>query len=438
MWTRIASGVLAATSVAAACSSTDAEAIGEATGPTTGASTTSTTIPNRPPTIRPIPSARATIGETYTDAVVVSDPDGDVPTIAFVLDRGSPAGVEPITNARGAITGFEWTPTEPGEWTLEVLAVDPDGLQHMRSIDFVARAHRPVDLLLALGGSLAAGAGRDRSDVLGSDDCWRAEGPAYPTRVFERLIDRGALAPEAEYLTGACRDMTSAGLTRTDVTLTDGSGDRSGEAATSIEHAVGLNPTIVLVGPGIADIAEPSLEDLFVTTPDDDVRRVDRDLLDGRITLAVEQLALAVDELLERTDARIVVTDVPKPTAPDPVGVDGCDGECFDSASTFVFEELNGAIALRFASLAPDRISFVSFVSGFDGRTAPNAYGPDALRDLGPFGDLVGRLTDVSAAHCAAGDGPENTLVSRFDCVHPNDEGHEVLAELVVAALAEI
>jgi hypothetical protein len=225
-----------------ACSSV--APIAESTTSTTTTVAPTTTVGNRPPSIRPMVSARAEIGQVFSDAIIASDPDGD----PVVVDLGvSPSGFSPTVNARGGIIGFEWSPSVPGEWYVEVTATDTSGATTSAVLHLIARAERSIDLVLSMGDSIAAGFGRDRSDFLGTDECYRSEEDAYPTRTTDALVAAGALSDEAQVLLVGCDGMTSASLRSKVVRATDPEGDPVSGSATQVQWATDLNPTIIML-----------------------------------------------------------------------------------------------------------------------------------------------------------------------------------------------
>lgn len=419
--------------VLVACSSGAPVAESATSAPSTIATTT---VGNRPPSIRPMVSARAEVGEVFTDAIVATDPDGD----PVVIDLGpSPSGLSPTVNTRGRIVGYEWTPSVPGEWYVEVTATDGSGLSTSAELHLIARSERSIDLVLSMGDSIAAGFGRDRSDFLGTDQCYRSEEDAYATLTTEALVDAGALSDEAQLLLLGCEGTSSASLRREAVRATDPNGDQMAGSATQLQWAADLNPTIIMLTIGGEDIGLFDPEGLFTEDGGETPAMLDRAALTSATESLESELTAIVGELLTTTDAHIALTTYYDPTASDPTGIDRCRASCFVDVMDDVVSSLNESI-LRSADAYPaDRITIVRLDGGNDVWEASNGAGPDILRGgLGALQGLVDRFTRGSNATCADSGSPERDLVSALDCVHPNSEGHVVIAELVTEALLSI
>lgn len=399
----------------------------EALGPAGSAlSATTTTIANRAPEFRRLSVARAELGQRFSEAIIASDPDGDDVTVRL---GSAPPGFAPIINSRGSITGFDWRPLEAGEWEVEVTATDPFGARTTEAIQLVARAARSVPLVLSMGDSIAAGFGRDRSDFLGTDDCFRSEDDAYATRTTEALVDAGALAEDAEVLLLGCAGATSESLLAEPIHATDDAGGREEGERSPVAWAAMLNPTIITVTIGGEDMGffERDL-------PLGDVS----DVASSRRELE-SQLDRVLDQLLRTTDAHIAITTYYDPTASDPIGVEGCRGDCFSDAMGALVDQLNDAIVGSSERASADRVSIVHLDGENDVWEASNGLGPDFLREnLGPFGGVLDRFTQGSSATCADGGSPPEDLVSSLDCVHPNTAGHRRISQLVTDALLSL
>ena len=206
-----------------------------------------------------------------------------------------------------------------------------------------------------------------------------------------------------------------------------------------LQWAAELNPTIVSVTVGADDIGLSDPTALFGRA---DTGEVDLGVteLEERLDRFGVGLRRVLDTLITKTDAHVALTTYYDPTADDPVGIDGCSGTCFAAAMGDVIEALNDRLRVVAADQPASRVTLVELDDAFAGARAPNGFGPDLVRelDLGPFGGVVDRFTGGTSAYCADGDGPEETLVSRLDCRHPNDGGHAVVAERVARALFEI
>ena len=434
-WSRILAAVLAAGVIAAACSGegqptgADDPAV-DASVPTTLATST-TQPPNRPPELRVVPIGRAEIGQRLTEPILGFDPDGDDVVVSV---EGGPLGFSPTLNTRGRVTGFAWEPVEPGEWTVAVTAVDPDGATTVVDVTLVARNPRSLDLVLAMGDSVAAGFGRDRSDFLGSDECFRSEESAYGLQTHAELVEVGSLESEADALLVACTGTTTASMLDTPVIGTGPDGDVNDLPARSqLQWAVDLNPTIVTLTVGAADFGlfDPADFEVVVAADDEDLAARRRD--------AEEALAELVDRLVTETDAHIAITTYFDPTAADPVGIDGCEGQCFAASYGERILALNAAIETVAGEQSEGRVSLIRLDGANDVWEAGNAVGPDGLREgLGPLQGVIDRFTGGGGATCAADGAPEEDFISGLDCLHPNADGHVEISRLVVDALLSI
>ncbi len=431
--------VFSAASLLASCSSDRGTLAPEpdlgSTAPITVAPTT--TVANRPPDVRAVPLARAEIGERYSDAIVASDPDGD--EVIVRLGQG-PIGFAPVVNSRGAITGFDWRPTEPGQWSVDVTATDAAGLTTTAEIVLLGRASRPHPLVLAMGDGIAAGFGRDRSDFLGTDDCFRSESDAYAVITTEALVDAGALDTTAEVLVVGCADATLDLLTSEPLHATTGSGDRVDDKRTQMGWASSLNPTIITLTIGGSTGGFSDVDSFFRRDAgNDDVAYLDEAGLAGAQQMVRNDLQRTLEELLQTTDAHVAITTYYNPTAAVPIGIDGCAGACFGEAMEQIVGGLNDAIIGAVRAVSSERISLVRLDGADDVWEASNGLGPDFVRDgLGPFQGVVDRFTGGSSSTCADDGDPPEDLVSALDCVHPNTDGHRRIAERVTEALLSI
>lgn len=423
----------------AACSSSGDASAAEPTPDTAPRSTEAptTTAANRPPQLRMVPSARSEIDVRYSDAIIASDPDGD----EVVVRVGSgPLGFSPIVNSRGAVTGFEWRPTEPGTWDVDVTATDVAGASSVTTLRLIGRAPRPTSLVLAMGDSIAAGHGRDRSDFLGTDECFRSERDAYATLTTDALIEAGSLADDAGVLVVACAETTVHALSTDVIHATNSSGDRLTEERTQMGWASSLNPTIITLTVGGESGGFFGVESLLIPE------------IEGREEVGLDEAALAqthrdlthdltsvLAALLDTTDAHIVITTYYDPTAADPIGVEGCAAECFGAAMNLMVGGLNDAILGAVDLVSSQRVSVARLDGPGDVWEASNGVGPDFVRDgLGPLQGLVDRFTGGSSGTCADDGDPPEDLVSALDCLHPNEAGHRAIADRVTDVLLSI
>lgn len=402
---------------------------GAAVASSTSSTTTTTAAPNRPPELRVVEQGRAEVGQRLAEPILAFDPDGD-DVVVTVTD--GPLGFSPTLNTRGRVTGFSWEPTEPGEWTVEVTGTDPEGATTSIDVLLVARNPRSIDMLLAMGDSVAAGFGRDRSDFLGADDCFRSEEAAYGLQSHEELIEVGALETGAETLLVACAGASTEALISSPVTATDEIGNVRDEPARSqLQWALDLNPTIVTVTIGVSDVGLFDA-DVLVETIGAPSEGDQRDALRTN-------LQTILDALVTSTDAHIAITTYYDPTAEIPNGIEGCEGDCFAAEFADRLEELNSTIAEGVEQYPEGRVSLVRLDGVNDVWEAGNATGPDVLRDgLGPLQGVVDQFTGGGGATCAASGNPTLDLISGLDCVHPNADGHMEIRRLVVDALLSI
>lgn len=373
----------------------------------------------------------------WSDAIVAIDPDGDAVSIRILE---STPGFFPSTNANGLITGFEWQPEGAGQWSVDVVASDSEGHTTLEQIELVARYPRDDDLLLAMGDSVSAGFGRDRSDYLGPDNCWRSEQSAYPSLVFDQLVESGELSPTASYLMVSCSGTNAGEMLDRPVRATRRDGSTVPGERPQLDWAVEQNPTIITLTVGANDILTIDPSTIVVDDAGDDyTRAIDEPEMQARLDGVSTALGEILRTIVTSTDAHVALTTSYNPTAVVPVGVDGCGAVCFRLASTVVTERLNDVI-LELAARQPEgRVTVVRIDEVFAGHEATNGFGPDILREtnFGPFQDLVSQITRDTFPYCSDQDGNDETYVTRLDCVHPNDDGHRAIASAVAAELAE-
>ncbi len=424
----------------AGCSSSTGEQVADADGTatsTTAVQTTTTSAP-APPELVMAGIARAEIGQEFTDAVVAVDPNGD--DTAIEVTGRAPAGFSTIQNSRGRLTGFRWQPERAGQWDVELTATDTGGLSTTETIRLIARYPRPRDLLIAMGDSVAAGFGRDRSDFAGSDECFRSEGDSYARHTYDALVEAGSLAEDAELLIVACAGATAATLSSFAVTATTADGEVVGEPQSQLDAVIERNPTIVTLTVGATDVS--MFDAAALTNPgaaDDPDRAIDQFLVDNALRRLTTHLGLTLDALVRSTDAHVVVTTWYDPTAAIPIGVEGCTGECMVSVMANVVEATNDVIVAAVAAQPAGRVSLARLDGQADVWEAKNGLGPDVLRDgLGPLQGLVDAFTGGTTATCADEGSPPQDLISSLDCSHPNEAGHREIARVVTETLLDI
>lgn len=386
----------------------------EAAQTTSTTSSPPTTAANRPPVLEVTDTARADVGSTWSDAIIASDPDGD-PVRVTVGEM--PLGFFPTTTSRGLINGFEWRPPEPGQWMVELEVTDEQGLRTARQIVLIGRNPRNVDLLLSVGDGVAAGEGLDRGDLLRRNDCGRAEEEAYPRLAFDALRATGSLADEAQIVSVACNGMSAAKLHTEVMIATDAEGDELFDERTTFDWAIELNPTIITITVGAADLSIADPEELI------ELGVLDQEQLAERLAVFEDQLDAFTDVLVTHTDAHIALTTYANPTADDPHGIDDCEAECFADAMSMIFEQLNMAIRNVARLLPATRVSLIDFSGLLDGHRAGDPVGLDLFR---------------SPAHCADSNEPDESWVSNVDCLNPNERGHRAMADVTATTLAAL
>ena len=430
---------------AASCSSSGADVDGTASADgvastTTEATTTTTTTtqPPLPPELRVPERARAEIGQEFSDAIVAVDPNGEDTVIRVVPP--TPQGFALSTNSRGRIIGFDWSPTEAGEWEIDVSATNSAGLETVESITLVGRHRRDRDSLVAMGGSVAAGFGRDRTDFAGTDECFRSEDDAYGVLVGNELIAAGSLAADADVFVLACSGATSTSLAQSPVQPTNEAGELIGEPGSQLDLAIEMNPTVITLTIGAAEMSLFNIETISGPVDEEGAEySLNEVVVDGRIEVLEENLAVTLDRLVHSTDAHVVVTTWYDPTAEQPVGFGRCADQCFVDLMSNLINEVNAAILAAIDQQPEGRVSVARLDGDADVWEASNGFGPDFLRDgLGPLQGLADEFTGGSSATCADDSGPEVELVSTLDCAHPNSDGHRAIAAVVAEVLLSI
>ena len=277
---------------------------------------------------------------------------------------------------------------------------------------------------LAMGDSVASGHGLQRRDYLGLDSCWRDGGEAYPAKVQDGLGN-------GDMWMVACSGVTTAELFTAPVT--GGPSDITGEGRMSqVDWAIRTNPGVITLSVGANDLRFDSPGD-YASGDQFDVGLAVRRLDDFRIDLDA-----VLDRLVDATDADIIVTTLHNPTALNPHGIDGCEGPCFRQATTLVLDTMNAAIENLVANY-PGRVAVADVVPVFAGHEAKNGRGPDGIRaGRGFFGSLLPLPTRGIQAFCAKGHPEVDTFINTVDCVHPNGEGTQAYADVVLEALATL
>ncbi|MBT8208407.1 MAG: hypothetical protein KJO18_09050, partial [Acidimicrobiia bacterium] len=223
-----------------------------------------------------------------------------------------------------------------------------------------------------------------------------------------------ALADEAEIVSVACNGMSASRLRTMLLKATNASGNELAEERTSLDWAVALNPTIVTITVGAADASIADPDEVIVDGTVDPAQLADR------LQTFEDELDAFTEVLISHTDAHIALTSYANATADNPRGIDGCNNECFADAMELLHEQLHAAIRSVARRLPPARVSVVDFTGLLDGHRAGDPVGLDLLR---------------APAHCADDDEPDESWVSNFDCINPNERGHRALADVLTETL---
>ena len=408
---------LAVLSLAATGCPGNGNVVPDAIAGTPATPTPPTQPPNQPPVIAADTFVRQ-VGDRLDARLVVGDPDGTVTGVAWLRP---PPG---FAAAGGANPGFSWTPPVAGTWRVEVSATDDAGATTTAGITFVSRHPPRRHTLVGLGDSVAAGFGLDLTDALLGDPCWRAPADAYPGRVMDRLIGSGKVPrSEANVVLAACAGSSAGDVRDSPTWPPPGAPEDFGEAGWSqLDWAIHLNPGYVTLTVGANEVG---VVDLAVLAGGE----LDRAELDRRLDVVAGGVGYLLDELVDRTDARIVLTNYYNPTAAKPVGLQGCRGDCFVELGGIVHDALNRTLAEAAARHGP-RVQLVDVARLFDGHEAGDALGPGWLRE--PIETFLGVQV---RAYCSEED-PPGSWISSFDCVHPTGDGMAAIAEAVAAAFA--
>jgi len=391
--------------------------------PTATATPTPTPTPMFPPQVLPDP-VRATVGES-TEQVVATDIDASIASIE-VID--GPQGLTVVGTDQ-----LKYIPLTAESAVARIKVTDTQGLSVVGDVPLVGRFRGHPQALIALGDSVPAGHGLDLEDYLGGDPCWR--GPnSYPRRVFNALNAEGVFPPgQGEFALLACSgadvdDLFEAPVTGGFKNVTPESGTR-----TQLDWTIRSNPRFVTITIGANDTGFVGPGQLFL----EDGVTLDRPQVDRRMTVIRQDLTFVMDELIDKTDATIFVSNYYNPTAENPQGVPTCRLECFRAAADEVVGRMNAEIEGVAVSYPADRVVFVDFETPFIGKGAPNGLGPDGFREggFGIIGDLLaGQVEDVHP-YCARGETVGESWINIVDCVHPDERGTQELASIMAEAI---
>ncbi len=355
------------------------------------------------------------VGSRLDEQLVVSDPDGTVTRIEW--NRPPPG----FAYSGGAERAFSWTPPVAGTWRVEVTATDDAGASSSAVATFISRYPQRQHTLVGLGDSVAAGFGLDLTDALLGDPCWRAPADSYPNRVMDLLVEAEEVPQaQAEVVLVACSGSSTGDVWESPTWFPPDAPAGIGESDWSqLDWAIQLNPGYITLTVGANDLGVVDLSIL-----------AGGELDDAELARRLENVAGGVgyllDELLDRTDAEIVLTNYYNPTAVNPTGLEGCRGECFVELADVMHNELNRVLA-GVADRYRARVSLADVATLYEGHEAGDALGPNWLRE--PIETLLGVQV---RAYCSEED-PGESWVSSIDCVHPTGAGMSAIAGEVAA-----
>jgi len=390
--------------------------------PTPSPTPTPTPTPMFPPEVLDV-ELRAVVGEAAIETVAQ---DSDATVVSVEILEG-PEGLFP----EGA-SQLRYIPLDAQSTTARIKVTDSQGLSAVGDVNLIGRYAGFPDAIVAMGDSVPAGHGLDLSDYLGGDPCWRA-GDSYPRRVYDALNNDPVFSEDIDgFALVACSgadvdDLYEREVTGGFTTVTPASGTRS-----QLDWAIVSNPRFVILTIGANDTGFVGPDQLFL----DDGVTLDRPQVGRRLAVIEQDLTFVVQELLDKTDATVFVSNYYNPTAENPQGIPTCRLECFRSAADEVVGGMNRVIeevALGF----DERVVFVDFETPFVGKGAPNGLGPDGFREggFGVIGDtLAGQVEDVHP-YCARGETVGESWVNVIDCVHPDERGTQELAQIMVNAI---
>ena len=385
----------------------------------------------------PAPRVRNTAPQLVREVVVAAGP-GRVATAGLsILDpEGDPVEVEVVApvgltadQQRGGRWSVRWAPADTGTET-GVLRLT-DGRGGVREVEISLRSTNPHhgDTVLGLGDSVASGHGLQKRDYLGRDGCWRSEREAYPWLVREGLVERGLIDADGGFGLVACSGATIAGLL--DDPVSGGPDEIGGGDRSQVEWAIAANPGIVTLTIGANTLRFTDPWNLL------DGDAIDRAEVDRRLGRVADDLDGVLRRLVDHTDSTIYVTNYFDPTANEPQGIEGCEGDCFRRRAEQIVGEFNQTIAAAVTDQPSDRVVLVDIASAFEGHGAPNGLGPDGFRaGAGWLRDLVGAPLEGVHPYCADGHDDAGSWINYVDCVHPDGRGHREIAAVLLDAMA--
>ena len=397
-------------------------------GTARGAAVTRQLAPNSAPRLEHALDLAGRIGSVESVVIPVVDAEGDAVTVAVT----GPPGLSVAPASAGAWR-LRWDPRNTGPAAASLTLTDEHGATRTVPVSLRATNPRFDDTMLGLGDSVASGHGLQRRDYLQRDECWRAEGEAYPALVHEGLVERGALGPDGDFHLLACSGATLADLLDDPVTGGPAAAAPDGVSKMSqVDWAVAVNPELVTLTAGANTLGFTDAWNLIEA--DGDIDSVE---LRRRRDRVEQDLHAVLTRLVDHTDARIVITNYYNPAAREPQGVDGCERACFRRRSEEVVDDLHFSLSSVAARFPRDRVELVDLIEAFEGHGAPNGLGPDGVRSgaVGWVRELIGAPLEGVHPYCAHGHDDAGSWINYVDCVHPDSRGHREIADAVLAAL---
>ena len=238
---------------------------------------------------------------------------------------------------------------------------------------------------------------------------------------MKELVDAGQVSSRRDrVILAACTGHRSDKVWEDAVRRPDGAPEEmSGDGWSQLDWAVRANAGYVVLSVGANDIGVSDLS--WLRLPDGSIKE---DEMQRRVADVRGGVGHLLEELIAKTDSRVVITTYYNPAGPSPTGLDGCPGECFSDLVGKVVDALNGAIR-EAAEQYDSRVKVAEIAPLFEGHEASSSFGPNWLRK--PVEDLLG--VQVSA-YCSQ-ESNEDTWISTFDCIHPTEEGMRAIASAV-------
>ena len=357
----------------------------------------------------------ATVGELMVFRADVTESDLEFESV--------PPGAFASNSGRVVI----WRPQAEALGRHEIVyRISTAGASEQRTVAVNVHHQRSPGLVMAMGDSIASGQGLELLDHLGLAERYRDAEPdgAWGRRVYDVLAARGEASSFAMVACGGARTYDL-----WEDPVSGGPADRSQTEISQLEWVVRSNPDLVLLTIGANDLKFDNPTAFFTNGV------FDHDLAASRVASLQAGVEYLLESMVDQTEAKVVITTVHNPTSLTPHGVDGCRQRCFYDVTAEVVDMVRTAIS-NAAEPYADRVLVVDVADAMAGHGAPNGRGPDAFR--AGNGWLASRLpipTKGVHPYCQQGHAEHDTWINAADCVHPNGEGHQAYADLVLAAL---